>query len=148
MSPFSPSCPQQPDPFPRTRAINPAVSCACGLLNSLAALFASPGLCFQHFAHSFVKIGGWVPQSLAQRYSSPLRYPCPSFCPRFVFIHLQIPPHASSIWNWSIFRYLQIPFPANTLFSDLYKTPGCHPSHFQFAIVWSERRCGISSFLR
>jgi hypothetical protein len=33
-------------------------SIACSLLNSLASLFATPLLCFQSFADSFVKTGG------------------------------------------------------------------------------------------
>src|SRR5712672_4661869 len=32
--------------------------------------------------------------------------------------------------TFSVFMHLQIPFPATSLYSHLYKTPGCHPSHY------------------
>jgi hypothetical protein len=47
-------------------SVSHAVSYYCALLNSLAALFATPILCFQQFAHSFCKMPG-VGMSLASR---------------------------------------------------------------------------------
>jgi hypothetical protein len=53
-------------------------SIACSLLNSLTSLFATPVLCFQSFADSFCKMGGWgyparfsrLPRALFERGSS------------------------------------------------------------------------------
>ena len=41
------------------KLLNTHSSIACTLLNSLASLFAHAFLCFQSFADSFCKIGGW-----------------------------------------------------------------------------------------
>src|SRR6266481_352985 len=58
------------------------------------------------------------------------RYHCryfvaPLFCRPFIFIHLQIPPHRASICNTLCFHPLTNPFSATSLYSHLYKTPGC-----------------------
>ena len=48
--------------------LSPSLSINCGLLFSLAALFRTPILCFQHFADSFAKTGGWrTPQLEPQK---------------------------------------------------------------------------------
>jgi hypothetical protein len=69
VSPFRPSFFPQPGVFSQRfdlsgqpRCVSHAVSYYCALLNSLAALFATPLLCFQQLAHSFVKMpgGGYV----------------------------------------------------------------------------------------
>src|SRR5882757_1083333 len=60
--------------------------------------------------------------------SAPLRYHLPLSCGPFIFIHLQIPPRRASICNILCFMHLQIPFSATSLYSHLYKTPGCHPT--------------------
>ncbi len=64
MSPFRLSFSPQPGVFSQRfdlsgqpRCVSHAVSCYCALLNSLAALFATPILCFQQLAHSFVTLG-------------------------------------------------------------------------------------------
>jgi len=66
VSPLRPSFPPQPSVFSQRfnfsgqpRGVSHAVSYYCALLNSLAALFATPILYFQQLAHSFVKYGGW-----------------------------------------------------------------------------------------
>src|SRR5712671_4548089 len=39
------------------------------------------------------------------------------------------PLDAHRFTTFSVFMHLQIPFPATSLDSRLYKTPGCHPPH-------------------
>ena len=103
-------------------------SIACALLNSLASLFATPFLCFQSFADSFAKTGGWgcpapfpatrLPRALSTRRNS--------ISGRLCFQELtQTPPAALSIGMPRIFKHLQIPFRATPFFSHPYKMPGC-----------------------
>src|SRR5579859_4157461 len=48
------------------KLLNTHGSIACALLNSLASLFAHAFVCFQSFADSFCKIGGWgTPPAIA-----------------------------------------------------------------------------------
>src|ERR1700686_1008893 len=67
LTPFLPALPAKA-PFasghrslvPHTaKLLNTHGSIACTLLNSLASLFAHAFVCFQSFADSFCKIGGW-----------------------------------------------------------------------------------------
>src|SRR5882762_1923269 len=66
-----------------------------------------------------------APSAPARSSGGPLRYLLPLSCRPFIFINLQIPPRRASICNISVFIHLQIPFSATSLYSHLYKTPGC-----------------------
>ena len=64
------------------RSVSHAVSYYCALLNSLAALFATPILCFQQFAHSFCKMpGGGCVSRIPVRPSPSGISVLPSRCP-------------------------------------------------------------------
>ena len=115
---------------------NPVFSHSCGLFFSLGALFDAPLVCFQQLADSFCKIPG-VGVAL-QHLSALCAYPfcscvsalsLPFFCRPFIFIRLQIPSRdAHRFATFSVFTHLQIPFSTTSLYSHLYKTPGCHPT--------------------
>jgi hypothetical protein len=122
VSPFRSSFSPQPSVFSQRfnfsgqpRSVSRAVSCYCALLNSLAALLATPILCFQQLAHSFVKYGGWYLCEAPRRYHLPV-----VFAP-FIFITLRI---AS---------------PATRLFSHPCKTLGVSPT---FLCSVSQCLCG------
>jgi hypothetical protein len=103
-------------------------SIACSLLNSLAALFATPVLCFQSFADSFAKTGGYggtLRLSPCSFIPSALREGQLHFCPAFVFKNLQIPLRACPPTPLFIFSHLRIPWRANPFVSHPYKTAGC-----------------------
>jgi hypothetical protein len=80
VSPFRSSFSPQPGVFSRRfnfsgqpRRVSHAVSCYCALLNSLAALFATPILCFQWLAASFRKTprGMGIPDGSAGPFGMP-----------------------------------------------------------------------------
>jgi hypothetical protein len=81
-------------------------SCPSRLFNSLAALFATPILCFQQLARSFAKMpgGGGTPATSV------------------------LTGHQSRFLPALVFMGLQIPFPATLLFSYPYKSLGVSPS--------------------
>jgi hypothetical protein len=57
--------------------LSPSLSTNCALLFSLAALFRTPILCFQYFADSFCKSGGWeYPFYSSLRFNPVLRVLC------------------------------------------------------------------------
>ncbi len=54
----APASPRVRTPSPPQLPLSPFPAISCALLNSLAALFRAPALCFQCFAHSFPKTPG------------------------------------------------------------------------------------------
>ena len=102
---------------------NLVFSHSCGLFFSLYPLFAARLVCFQQLADSLCKTPGvWGPSATSPRL-------CVTICLYFVA------PLFSSTYKsllvthrfatFCLFKHLQTPFPATSLYSHLYKTPEC-----------------------
>lgn len=105
-------------------------SIACTLLNSLAAFFATPLLCFQSLANSFAKTPGVGVPRMVLRDSARIFLLTTHHSPLFpVFSYQQLTSCASpSIYQHvPLFMHLRIPFSANSFFSHRYKLPWVSP---------------------
>ena len=115
-SPFRPSFSpplsmfsQPSNPCGQPRSVSLAVSWYCALLNSLAALFATPILCFQQLARSFAKTPGvGVPRNVG-------------------FHRPRVTGHQSRLCPPFVFMTLRIAFPGSALFSQRSELPGGVP---------------------
>src|SRR6266404_3839736 len=93
---------------------------------SLFALFSTlASFVFNSLRTLFAKHRGWGYLWGIPAPSAPLRYHLPFFVgPLFSSTYKSLlVTHRSA--TLSVFRHLQIPFPATSLYSHLYKTPGC-----------------------
>src|SRR5712671_4707038 len=108
---------------------------------SLLALFSTrPSFVFSSLRTLFAKYPGWGWLCNISALSAPAhsavasqRYHFPFFAVPLFSSAYKSPLDAHRFATFSVFMHLQIPFSATSLYSHLYKTPGCHPPPHNFS---------------